>query len=305
VPSAYVLDQGGTLQIFRIPEPRGSYQQYPEKTLKNVGDGYDLKVFGNALFCTRDGALEVYSLKSPEDPKPVRRFGPGKPYQGYTLICHNNTAFIIGTKAILSYDITMPLKPAFLAVCQTKGFGRNACASGSFLNADDKSRRGVSVYDISDPNRIKEVGFVPTSRDPCALFTISRDILLVSLSLDRVHDPMIREDTGVSGYSAIFSLSKPTRPALLREFASSGGESTTFITSADKSYLVCRGAVFSTDEEKLRKCFAYRCAGIKEESWPYVGFTWAGHVYHGSADGNYAALPLDQVAIVLHLKGKK
>src|SRR5260370_13384994 len=108
------------------------------------------------------------------------------------------------------------------------------------MDLDHNNRRGVCVYDISNPKRINEAGFARTSRNQCALFTIGRDRLLVSLSLDKRNDPPVREDTGVSGYCALFSLSKPTEPTLMREMANSGGESTTLITSAGKSYLVCR-----------------------------------------------------------------
>ncbi len=293
-PWVYVLDREGSLYVFRIPEGAQPLKREATTVVKDVGDGNDLKVIDQTLLCTRNGSLEAYSLKTPENPKHLGRFGPvdKKAYHSQTLVHDGKRAFLVGRDAILAYDLSAPAQPKNLSILRTGRYGWTGCVSGQYLyvaeiNVERGGREGIAVYDVADPRNVKEVGFTPTREGPYHLFSLPGNRLLASQDAESRFQ--ISFGNTVHGTSAFFSLARPTQPALLKEFASSGGRTAAFLSIENQHFLVCDGGVFAIGDKDLKECFSFYSDGSTLDGLPY----------HGSSSGPYTSLAMDGRAIVV------
>ena len=293
-PWVYVLDREGSLYVFRIPEGALPLETEATTVVKDVGDGNDLKVIDQTLLCTRNGSLDAYSLKVPENPKHLGQVGPAdkKAYPSQTLVCDGKRAFLVGRDAILAYDLSAPAQPKNLSVLKTDRYGWTGCAADRYLyvaeiNVERGGREGIAVYDVADPRDIKEVGFTPTRRATYHLFSLPGNRLLASQDGDSLFH--VAWGNTVYGNSALFSLAKPTQPALLKEFANSGGRTAALLSMENQQFLVCDGALFAIGAEDLKKCFSFSSDGSTLDGVPY----------HGDSSGSYASLAMDNRAVVV------
>jgi len=293
-PWVYVLDREGRLYILQIPEKPEPIVD-ATTVVENVGDGNDLKIVDQALLCTRGGRLEVYSLKSPKDPRHVGQFGPAdtKRSHSQSLVVDGKRAFLVGRDAIVAYDVSAPSEPKKLSVLRTGRSGWTGCVSGQYLyvgeiNVEQGDREGIAVYDVADPRNIKEVGFTPMKKSIYHLFALPGNRLLASQDADS----RIWFGTSVHGNSSLFSLTNATQPLLLREFAHSGGRTAALLLAENRHFLVCNGAVFAIGDQDLKKC----------TSFSSLGSTLDGMPYHGDSSGRYACLAMDTRAVVLRMR---
>jgi hypothetical protein len=91
---------------------------------------------------------------------------------------------------------------------------------------------------------------------------------------------------------ALLDVANPKHPVLMKEVNHCGGRAAMILPIKDRKYLVCDLVVFSIRGQNLASKFTF----------VHDGSTISGFPYHCDTDGNYAALPLDEVAIVLRLK---
>jgi len=276
-PWVYGLDRTGSLSVFRISDEDKGKKQIASKVLDDVGDGNDLKVFGDVLLCTRSGSLEAYSLRQPGEPQHLGRFGPEQPYHSQTIIRHGNAAFLIGWNGILSYEVSEPSKPRFLARTECQGQPWAGCVAGNHLYVGGSRLRegvryGIAIYEITGPGALKEVGFAATSRLPYHLFALPGNQLLAG--------------------SALFSLTRPVEPTLVGEFSGAGGRASAILVRGEQAYVVSEGGVFSVGPQSLKRYFEYGLDGSTLDGLPY----------HGDSSGAYVALPSDRMIAVLRLR---
>jgi hypothetical protein len=308
IPWVYVLNRTGSLYIFQVSKNDHEKLLNPTKVMDDLGDGNDLKIVDDVLICTCKGALQVYSLKNPGEPRALGRFGPEKEYASETIVCHSKLAFVICKSSILSYDVSTPSKPKFLGANQANGYGWTGFVSERYLYVGEirlngTGRQGISIYDVSEPTQIKEVAFVSTTRAPYHIFGISPTQVLTSLEGDSRPHVVTPDNITVNGNSAWFNTTKASQPVLVKEFSEAGGTPTTVLTSEGKEYLVCQGVVFSIEMESLKRCFSFQAGCVSPDHILYHGTTLDATPYHGTSDGMYAALPLGDVTIVLRRTG--
>ena len=294
-PWAYVLDRDGSLFVFPIPGKAQSVEQSPTTIVKNAGDGNDLKVVGQVLLCTRDGAIEAYSLKIPGKPARLGLFGPdGKhAYRSQSLAIEGKRAFLLGRDAILAYDLSDPKRPKYVSVLRTGRFGWTGCVSGRYLyvgeiHVERGDRQGIAVYDVADLRNVRPAGFTPTRIAPYHLFALPGNCLLASQDDDSRF--RISLGTTVDGNAALFSLSKPAQPVLLKEFAKCGGRTAALLQSEGGPFLICNGGVFAV-ARGMKQC----------SSIDLDGSTLDGLPYHGDDSGPFAALAMDRNVVVVRM----
>lgn len=330
MPWAYVLDRDGGLSIFRILDDAERAEQLvarqlikewlaklfdvprqtngsrrakddalvfrPEFVMDNVGDGKDLKMFQDVLICTRKGCLEVYSLAKPDQPQHLGRFGPENvQLKSRSIVRHDHLVFVIGVDHILCYDLSVPQEPKLVSEQKNERHSCTGCVVGGFLcvgeSATRKSNReGIAVYDVSNLQQLKEVGFVPTVQSPYHLFALPDDRLVAALDSDsRIHSVATGQ---VYGNSAILKLTRSGDPTLLGEIGKSGGRTAAVISHQEASFFVCNGVIFRVEEHDLQPCFSF---------YPY-GSTLDSFSYHGDSDGLFAAFAADREVTVVRLR---
>jgi hypothetical protein len=312
MPWVYVLDRTGTLCVFRVG-PTGSALQnqgsdtvpprklpsvQPKNILEGAGDGDDLKIFGDVLICTDSGGIAAYSLQDPAKPRRVGRCGTKKrACWGQSIVRHGNFAFVVGDRAIDSYDLAVPDKPRFLCTLETKLYGSVGCAAGNFLyvGAVGKAGDGIAAFDISNPAHPTEVSFVPTSHAPFALFATPDHRLIASLDADNGMHFNSQSYISVNGNSAVFALTDPRHPSLVKAYGKSGGRTAALLSVDGHCYLVCQGVVFAVTTRGLEPDSVFYSAGTTMDGLPY----------HGDADGKYEALAADESVIILRRTNAK
>ncbi|HEX4073437.1 MAG TPA: hypothetical protein VHX68_19810 [Planctomycetaceae bacterium] len=312
LPWVYVLDRTGTLCVFRV-DPKAAAPQdqtsptetvppgqlpsaRPKNVIEGVGDGDDLKIFGDVLICTNSRGIEAYSLQDPSKPRRVGRTSSKKrEIWGQSIVRHGNLAFVVGNRAIDSYDLTVPNKPKSLGTLETKRYSPVGCAAGNFLYVGAVGKNGIATYDISNPTHPTEVSFVPTSHAPFAVFATPDHRLIASLDADDGLHFTSASYISVNGNSAIFALTDPRHPSLIKAYGKSGGRTTALWSVDNHCYLVCQGVVF-----------AVTSGGLKPDSVFFLASTTMdGLPYHGDADGKYAALATDESVVVLRRTNAK
>jgi hypothetical protein len=293
IPWVYVLDRTGTLCVFRIPSGEPAKELLPTKLLFDVGDGNDLKIFGDVLICTRSGGIEAYSLQKPGEPQHIGGFGPLGRFDSPSIVRNGSIAFVVGRKAIQSYDLSVPREPKFLGTSPIKHPVWTGCAAGHFLYVGEllDSRRGITVYDVSEPAHPIEGAFLATAHAPYHLFSTPNQRLIASLDGELSHSASPSHIT-VNGNSLVFDLTDPRRPVQVKEYGLSGGRTAALLTVANQSYFACDGVIFSVKNDGLEPDSVF----LPE------GSTLDGEPYHGDAEGTYVALAGDNVTVVLRLK---
>ncbi len=311
IPWVYVLDREGGLHLFRLPdrfwvEPilrfahaASPYVPIPNEFLRwlvtenydrveltrceeKVGDGNDLAIVGDVLFCTHHGDLEVFSLKVPRKPERLGRFGPGDRWnQSQTIIAHAGHLFLIGAGGLLVYDVSEPSKPRYLGITRMRGGSSTGCAIGKYLYVHvvsplGNTPMGIAVIDISAPAKPKKVGFVATYREPFHLHPIGDNRLVASME----------------GYAQLFDLSEPRHPKSLGETRIEGGRATTVLRSAGHDYLVCDGEILRHASPGLESCFSFRDDGTRY-----------GLPYHGDSQYPFAVIATGGAVVVVGHKG--
>jgi hypothetical protein len=297
MPWAYVLDRTGTLCIFRLPNEEVGKEFQPTRVMEDAGDGNDLKVFGDVLICTRCGSIEAYGLKKPDEPRHLGRFGAKEHFLSQSVIRDGKTAFLVGGRAIQTFDLTVAEKPRFLGTFATKRNGWVGCAAGPFLYVGKAfgGPPGIAVYDLSDPTHPAEAAFIPVSHAPYALFATPNHRLVVGMDSDQSWSSISSSHIVVNGNSAVFDIANPRQPRLIKEYRQSGGRTAALLNVKNDSYFACNGVIF-----------AIKTSSLEPDSVFYPeGMTLDGLPYHGDADGRYVALAADNVVVVLRLKDQK
>jgi hypothetical protein len=298
LPWVYVLDRTGTVCVFRLPKNGPAKDLQPTKILENLGDGDDLKVFGDVLVCTRLGALEAYRLKNPTEPVHIGTFGAKTwlHFEDQRIVRNGPFAFLLCGTTIQSYDLTVPAQPKLLAKFQAKQSGWVGAADGNYLYVGQVSggHLGVCVYDVSSPKLPLEVGFVPLSHPPYSVFVTPQRRLVVGM-YDGKSEWISESHIVVNGRSAVFDLADPKRPRLTKQYDRSGGVTAALLNAKGQSYFACNGVVFALTKDGLEPNSVFLPLGTTMDALPY----------HGDSEGNYAAVTTDQVVQVLRLKDAK
>jgi len=300
MPWVYVLERSGNLYVFRVPENSRNLDIQSERIIEKVGDGNDLKVFGDYLVFSRNGGISVYSLKEPNNPEHVVDCSPErKDLSRFGIVRDAQRAFLVGKDSITCYDLADPAKPKLVGAQVVKCWGWTGCIVSKYLyvseiRVEKDGRQGIVCFDISDPSQPKEVGFVKTERGPYELFALTDGRLLASLEAGSLTNIVTSFDPHVDGNAAIYDLSTRTKPSLVSTFARSGGRSSSHMKGKSRSYFVCNGGVFRITEKGLENCFSFFTEGSNLDGLPY----------HGDADTEFAAVAADGVVTVLRLLAK-
>jgi len=291
VPYAYVLDRGGTLYVYRIPEQGWAIEMEPLAVLPDAGDGMVNRTLGDVLLCSRGGGLDVYSLETPEEPARRGSFGPGTRLRSAAMAVSKDHLFMICRSAIVTYDVSTPAEPELMNVLRVGGRNTAGTVVGDYLylgtvRADGEP--GIAVLDVSDPAAPTEVGAVSTRQAVWHLFGTRGSRLLASLDADSLRsfgrDP--------HGNSALFSLVAPARPELVAEIPDSGGRAAVLWPVDGQDYYVCNGAVFLVGENGLTMLPTARPTGSNLD----------GFAYHCDACGSWAAVATDSAVTVMGLR---
>ncbi|MHB1033935.1 MAG: leucine-rich repeat domain-containing protein [Pirellulales bacterium] len=293
-PWVYVLGEEGDLRVFRIPE--NSFANLgpkikPVRVLRNVGDGCNLMRWDDVLVCTWFGNLEVYSLADPQEPKRLGRWRTAskRNYSTEAIVRDGNRAFVLGYHVILTYDLSQPSSPKPLAEQTTEYDACAGCVAAGHLyvggskTVGSKEQHGIAVLDVANGAHLKEVAFLPMSQAVYHVFALPGKRLLASLDGDSlVNDP---------GKVALLDVADPAHPVLLKE-TRCGGRAATMMSTKEGPFFVCRNLVSLIRGPNLFMNFSFDCQRG----------TCSGLPYRGDSDGTYAALPLDEEAIVLRVK---
>jgi hypothetical protein len=309
VPWVYALDRTGTLCIFRtdakpaaLPDPArdaisplGLPAIPPTARVENVGDGGDLKIFGNVLVCSDSGGIKTYNLDVPNKPRLIGRFGPTQKRScALSIVRQGKIAYLVGDRILQTYDLTRPERPTHVGSFDLKRFAIGGSAAGHclYLAVFGKGGNGIATFNISDPARPVEASFTPTSQTAYALFATPDGRLIASLDADDGWHMVSESYITVAGYSALYGLTDPEHPKLLKTYGQSGGRTSALSCVDGRCFFICHGVVFAVNKEGLEPDSAF---------FP-EGSTMDGLAYHGDADGNYAALTADSAVIVLRRK---
>src|SRR5262249_43354763 len=288
LPYAYVLDRGGDLWTFRLPEkdeekPGLEVQELDH--LSHAGDGNALMVMGDTLLCSSSGSLAVFSLQDPAKPRRIAVVAPGAPGQSQAIIQQRNRVMLVGPGYLAVFDAAKPAQPRSLGITRPARYQWNGCAVGDRLylaetripNVQPQSRNGISVIGVADPNNPKELAFVETPAGTYHLLPVGKDRLVALM------------DTTAQ----LFSLANPVKPAPLGQPVVTAARTGARLSSQGQSYLVTGSEVFRIEEKELVRIGASRPSGNAD-----------GLPYHGCSLGEYAAIPTDQSTVVLRVKGK-
>lgn len=292
-PFAYVLDRRGRLSVFQVPADAAGSALRAARVIDDAGDGNDLEVVGDVLFCTRAGGLEAHGLGDPAAPAPAGRVGPaGEPRDGRCIVQDGRRLFVVGKGTLTSYDVSSPHSPRLVSTLDAGGNGWVGCLAGNFLYVGEAAiggtgRRGIAVYDVSDPSRLREAGFAPTERAPYHLFSAGGGRLLATFS-----DPSpLEPEPRVYGSAAIFGLDRPERPERIKDMERVGGRSAVLAGGGGDPFLLCNGGVFALAGDGVSRAWRFPPAGTTRDGFPY----------RGDAAGDWAALVLDGGVLVLRV----
>lgn len=301
LPHAYVLHRTGELAVYVVEGPERCKEMIrpdrvmpdevgPCRIIPDVGDGNDLKIVNDVLICTRSGQLDVYSLKDPDQPRCLARVGPEKKRRfSPSLVIHDKLGFVLANDGILAYDLSAPAEPRFLGMTATDGSGRllvgRVLGRHLYIGGKTASGTGITVYDLTEPTHLRNVGFVPTARVPFQLFALPDKRLLVCED----SDSRFQFGTGIHGRAALYGLEDPTRPRRISERDRAGGRAATLMKLGDRWLLVCDGGVLAIEKDGFTDVFAYVSAGTTLDGLPY----------HGDSAGANAALALDRTTVVI------
>jgi hypothetical protein len=269
--------------------------------LENVGDGDDLKIFGNVLVCTDSGGIKTYNLDVPNKPRLIGRFGPAqKAYCSSSIVRQGNLAYLVGDAIFQVFDLTRPERPTHIGSFDWKRPSMGGCAAGHclYLAVVGKGGTGISTFNVADPAHPVEVSFTPTPQTAFALFAMPDGRLIASLDGESswVSDSHIT----VAGNTVLYSLTDPEHPKLLKSYRQSGGRTSALLCVDGRGFFVCHGVIFAV------KNGVASSNGLEPDSVFFPeGTTMDGLPYHGDADGNYAALAADGAVMVLRRKGSK
>jgi hypothetical protein len=301
--------RSGKLYIFRVPqkvvEETGHVDQTPKlrplRVIENVGDGKRMVRWDDLLMCTRGGGLELFSVDNPQEPKSVGQCmtRSRKRYLTTAIVRDRSLAYVIGNSVILCYDLSDRWKPRCIGETATEYRGRAGCISDGFLyvggskETDPEKREGIAVFDSTHPSTLRELAFVPVSRAIYHIFITPRNQLLASLDGDSLTYSYSPPSRYPYGKAALFDITKPTRPCLVKELKYSGSRVATMFSRSGASYFVCEAAVFLVRGQDLEKVYSF---------WD-CGSTFSGFPYSGDSDATYVALPNDEGIVLLKYKG--
>jgi hypothetical protein len=301
IPHAYVLERTGRLHVFEVPQAASPVEPQALRAIEDAGDGNDLIVRGDVLLCCRWGHLEAYSLADPAAPRHLGKFGPPRRYCTSQSIVGGEHAFVIGGNGIFRYDLGNPAEPRFVAAMESDHTSSTGCVAGGYLyvgelDVGQAGRQGITVYDVSDPARIREVAFLPTSRGPYDLFAVTGNRLLACLDADTT----VHSGPEVHGNAALLDVADPFHPRLLWEQGNCGGRAAAMLRAGAAEYLVCNGDIFRLERDGLKSAAPFRGLRGTRRGFEFLnGSTADGLPYHGHGDGAYAALALDRVTLVI------
>ncbi len=292
-PYVYVMDREGTLYVFRVPAEHTRKAVHPVRTIKDAGDGLDVKVFGDRLLCTGRRGLEVYSLKDPEAPCHLGRFGP-ELGRAVTIVRAEPLAFVLSDRGVCAFDLRGDGAPRFLDRTPCAGWPWTGCVAGPYLyvglvEEDPGDRKGIAVFDRSDPRALREVGFVRMEDSPYDLFAGPDSRLVASLDGNRWD-----LGWGTNGHAQLFSLANPRQPAPLDRVSRAGGRATV-LTAGHRPFLLCAGDAWRLDERGLSRRTPLDAGGGLTDGLPY----------HGDCTGDVAVLAVGNAAVVVRLPGKE
>jgi hypothetical protein len=285
MPYAYLLNQDGTLFVYRIPDRGWSRDREPMAMAPEAGDGSDIAVLGETLYCTRGESLEAYSLADPARPAHLGRFGPKESRGDGAIVASGDRLYLVCPGAVVSYDVS--------SVARTT---RDACAGAIvggrlYVGAAGEhggASPGIAVFDISEPDRPTEVAFLPTETTVWRLSGTGGGRLLAGLAAPDGRGVRV----GPQGSLALFSLAAPDLPELLMQVPSAGGRSAVLLSTDEGEYCVCDGTLFLVNEDGLTALPSPLPYSIAAGDFPY----------RGAAAGRCAAVATDGPVSVVELR---
>lgn len=143
------------------------------------------------------------------------------------------------------------------------------------------------MYDIKDPARLRRVAGVPTRTGLFHLFPLAEGRLLGSHDADS----LVHFGSGVSGNAVLYAADADGLH-MLKETKNAGGRAATLLSRDGLQLLVCDGGVFRVGKSGIKQVFSFMSGGS----------TLDGASYAGDSEGQYAALALDGVAVLIKMK---
>ncbi len=283
-PYAYVLDRSGGLWVFKLPDKAG---EKPTEALEEVGriagagDGNALTVIGDALLCSHDGSLAVFSLKDPARPERRGKFGSEAPARSQSIVRLGGRVVLVGPGALSVFDVSNPAEPRHLGTTRAARYQWNGCAVGDRLYVAEadipipggmKPRRGIAIYDPGDPRELKELAFVETTGTPYHFLPVGKDRLAVLMD----------------GTAQLFSTADPLQPAPLGKAVPASARTGAVLDIGGKTYLSTGRELFRIDDQNLVCIGAIGSVGNPD-----------GFPYQASTEGDCAAIPGSQAVVVL------
>jgi len=279
LPYVYVqhrLTMGPTtcdLLIAKISKrPDGSRQLEAIGELKQVGDGSDLLVIGDALLCSKSGAIDVYSLTDPAHPTFMQTIPSDHSSEHNIFVVHDNSLFLLCAGRFSLFDVTKPLLPRFMTTLPFQPFlflyGGYVVDGRMYLSSAQKGHWGISIYDVSKAQEPQALGFVE----------LGDDLIYQMLPVDSK-----RFVATTTRAITLFSLDDPLKPAPLGApvaFDKPSGRTAAMYTTGGRSFAIVNGTVYSVEQRELKK---------------YGDFTWGGNAdsfpYRAAVQDNCIAIP--------------
>jgi hypothetical protein len=293
LPWVYALERSGSLHIFRLPAGEKDAHAPVVHVLKNAGDGHDLKVIGEVLVCTRYGQLAAYSLKDPARPHLLRRAGPNSAvlHDSQSIVCHRDLAFVLGRDGILSYDLADRTRPRLLAAQKVLDCGWVGCMVSNRLCVGDRKRKGetgISIFDVSDPSHLREIGFAPAKRTVYGAAVLGENRLFVSMDAN----PFDMSQSLTFGEAAIFDVARPEEPSLVGAIRDIGGRSSAVVPRDGGALVISNGAVHRVMDRSIDTLLRFERFGTNRDGFPY----------HADYSQGLVAIATDQEITILRLE---
>lgn len=321
-PVVYALSRDGDLHLFAFPHSiyrdlwSGMFSGTPSifgkaspsapieadsqlralQRLENVGDGSDLAILGDTLLLTKNGGLEVFSLADAYHPQHIASVSPPMPFSSRSIICAEDVLFVLGERAISSYDVSEPASPRSLSYFESDGVAVNGCFDGTLLYVAESTcggngRQGIATYHRTASHSLREVAFTATAQAPYHLFLDSKRNLLACLDSGNWFDFWTSSNIRVAGRAAVFQIQEDGGLNLLKELGSCGGRAATVIETGGNKRLLCNGTIFASPWTSLHR----------EVSFLPYGSALDGFPYNGGSDGTYAVLATDSDVAVFRV----
>jgi len=190
--------------------------------------------------------------------------------------------------------VSQPSQPKYLGMAPSPRYHFSGSAQGKYLytgviSTKRGEQNGISVWDISDPAKPREIEFVSTPEyleEKDHLFAVGKNVLLAAVGYGGLHI-----GSKVHGSAALFDLSNPEKPVLVGSFAEAGGRTAAVHRTSSGTFLVCNGWIFEVGQQ--------RQTTVQEFSG---GSTLDGAPYHGDTQGPYVAIATDDEAIVVRIR---